>query len=156
MVCTDKCPAFSGSEALCTQAGFCMWNSKYRVCFAEVQDTFTEITVSEKEQVQAVVAELEKQGVVVVVVDEERSVIMVYGEEEAVESVRKLVADEAFQEEHGIVGVNDIEVHKQVMSKGAFVGMTVAGGVAIVGLAGGVAAMALKLFVKQAHSMNHV
>ena len=143
MPCTDKCPAFSSNETTCKEAGFCLWNSKYRVCYAEQQQTFTEITVTNNADMEKVVEVLEQGGNVVVVVEDEegRKVVMVYGDVDVEEAKRELngmytdinTVDAAYKEPENIES-------EEGMSKGVFVGVMATGGIAILGLVAAIVA----------------
>ena len=160
--CTDRCPAFSGSEAVCAAAGFCLWNGKYRVCYAEQQSTFTEVVVTEGTDAEDVAAALEEEhpGVVAVVVADEsgRQVVMVYGDEEALEAIRRIPSECGAEGSADGVLCSGIEATNAVdaaavaaapaaggkVSKGAFVAGVVAGGCVILALVAAIVAQLVK------------
>ena len=146
--CTDKCPSFSQSKETCHEAGFCKWNDKYRVCYAETQQSFTQIVVGENANLSAVVEVLEKEPGVIVIVDEERSVVLVYGDVDIEEAKRELgefvVDSDTVVIEAAATEASDLEGPSGV-SKGAFVAGVVVGGAAILGLGAAIVTMALNL-----------
>ena len=165
--CTSRCAAFSRNQTVCVEAGFCLWNSKYSVCYREEQSAFVEIVVKEDADVEAVVEALKEEhpGVVVVVGSDEdgRTVVLVQGDEAEMEAIRRLPSECSTETETsalcgGVGEVKDVEAGvvqgaekgKSGVNKSAFVAGTVVGGIAIVSLIAAVIVQATKL--KQSHS----
>ena len=134
----------------------CEWNSKYKVCYAEATETFTEIAIreaGEAEKIAEIIREEMGEGVhVVVVVDESgRTVIVVQGEGDVTEAVRKVTTSCGAGETWCSVveGVKSVEAGAAGeggdVSKAGFVAGVTVGGVAILGLAGAVATVAMQL-----------
>ena len=157
--CTDKCPAFSGSQDVCLNSGFCQWNSKYRVCYREEASSFVRVEVKTEDEIGRVVEILRDQfagSVVVVVTDESgRQVIVVQGEDDVLEAIRRIPrqCEDGEEEESGESGLCeisgvvdvDVEIEEGGMSKGGFIAGTTVGGVAIVGLVGGIVAQVIQM-----------
>ena len=145
--CSDKCPLFSSSEELCNATGFCLWNSKFRVCYKEERSTFTEIVIEGGQSVEDIKQVFADEGkTVVVVVDTSgRTVIYVEGEVSVEEATRAGV--EVVQEiEAGAVAASEVSSSGEGnVSKAAFVSGVTVGGIAIVGLGAGIVMTALNL-----------
>ena len=149
MPCTSKCPSFSDDEETCRAAGFCMWNDKYKVCYSEREQTFTQIVVSDEANMTHVVEAMEKEyGKVVVIVDEKnRTVVIVEGDVE-LEEAQRHIGDFVLETEDVVAGAvegGELSSDEEGIKKGVFVAGTVCGGIAILALLAAIVTMSMNM-----------